>query len=393
MQVLSASHPSYILSHIGINSMHIAIIGAGISGLLSALELVEQGCTVSIFDQQRAGKAASWAGGGILSPMYPWRYPQAVNQLAQFGKALYQDWNDKLLPKTGIDFEIHETGLLIFDEDDFEIGLNYAQQHQQPMQHCEYLQQAQLQTVNPHISKTFKQAIYFSQLANVRNPRLLKSLLHYLKHHPHVQFHENTWIDKFEQKQQQIQFIQTQAGQKIYADHYVIATGAWSQHWSEQLALQIPVTPVQGQMLLFKTPENWLPTMCMNQVMYLIPRLDGHVVCGSSMDTIGFDQRPTVQTQHNIFKASTAMVPELANFPIVKQWAGLRPSSPTGIPYIGAMPELKNLWANFGHYRNGLCMGPASARLLRQLILKQNTLVDAEAYSTARLKSHALVMH
>lgn len=373
--------------------MHIAIIGAGISGLLSALELVEQGCTVSIFDQQRAGKAASWAGGGILSPMYPWRYPQAVNQLAQFGKALYQDWNNKLLPKTGIDFEIHETGLLIFDEDDFEIGLNYAQQHQQPMQHCEYLQQAQLKKVNPHISEQFKQAIYFPQLANVRNPRLLKSLLHYLQHHPQVQFHENTWIDTFEKKQQQIQFVQTQAGQKIYADHYVIATGAWSQHWSEQLALQIPVTPVQGQMLLFKTPENWLPTMCMNQVMYLIPRLDGHVVCGSSMDSIGFDQRPTVQTQHNIFKACTAMVPELANFPIVKQWAGLRPSSPTGIPYIGAMPELNNLWANFGHYRNGLCMGPASARLLRQLILKQDTLVDAEVYSTTRLKSHALVMH
>ena len=67
--------------------MKVAIIGAGISGLLSALELIEQGCSVTIFDQQQAGKAASWAGGGILSPMYPWRYPQAVNTLAQHGKA------------------------------------------------------------------------------------------------------------------------------------------------------------------------------------------------------------------------------------------------------------------------------------------------------------------
>ena len=62
--------------------MHIAIIGAGICGLLTALELVEQGCSVDIFDQQQAGQAASWAGGGILSPMYPWRYAPAVNQLA-----------------------------------------------------------------------------------------------------------------------------------------------------------------------------------------------------------------------------------------------------------------------------------------------------------------------
>ena len=100
--------------------MHIAIIGAGISGLLSALELVEQGCSISIFDQQQAAQAASWAGSGILSPMYPWRYPQAVNDLAQFAKPQYQAWNEKLKPITGIDFEIHETGMLIFDEDDFD---------------------------------------------------------------------------------------------------------------------------------------------------------------------------------------------------------------------------------------------------------------------------------
>src|SRR5690606_41961352 len=86
--------------------MHIAIIGAGITGLMSALELLEQGCSVTIFDQQVAGKAASWAGGGILSPMYPWRYPAAVNTLARHAKPLYQDWNQKLQPVTGIDFQI-----------------------------------------------------------------------------------------------------------------------------------------------------------------------------------------------------------------------------------------------------------------------------------------------
>ena len=95
--------------------MHIAIIGAGISGLMTALELAEQGCSVDIFDQQHAGQAASWAGGGILSPMYPWRYAPEVNQLAQYGKWLYQMWNEKLLPITGIDFQIHDTGMLIFE--------------------------------------------------------------------------------------------------------------------------------------------------------------------------------------------------------------------------------------------------------------------------------------
>ncbi|CAM2790213.1 glycine oxidase ThiO [Acinetobacter celticus] len=365
--------------------MKVVIIGAGISGLLSALEFAEQGCSVIIFDQQQAGQAASWAGGGILSPMYPWRYPQAVNALAKHGKVLYQAWNEKLKPISGIDFEIHETGMLIFDEADFDLGLNYAKQFQEPMQHCEYLQQEQLKQVNPRISAQFKQAIYFPQIANVRNPRLLKSIITYLKQHPRVQFIENTWVENFQIRNQKIQSVQTQNGQIYEADQFIIATGAWSEHWSTQLRFSIPVTPVQGQMLLFKAPEHWLPTMCMNNVMYLIPRTDGHIVCGSSMNHLGFDKRPSTQTQQDIYKASIAMVPELENFPVVKQWAGLRPSSPTGVPYIGKMPNLENLWANFGHYRNGLCMGPASAQLLRQLVLNQPTIVSPDAYDPIKL--------
>jgi len=83
-------------------------------------------------------------------------------------------------------------------------------------------------------------------------------------------------------------------------------------------------------------------------------------------------------------------VPELADFPIVQRWAGLRPSSPNGVPYIGKMPEMDNLWANFGHFRNGLCMGAGSAQLLRQLMLGQPTLVDAKAYSPERLQNKIL---
>lgn len=369
--------------------MHVAIIGAGISGLLTALEFIEQGCSVAIFDQQKAGQAASWAGGGILSPMYPWRYPQAVNDLAKHGKTLYQAWNEKLKPSSGIDFEIHETGMLIFDRDDFKTALHYEKQFQEPMQYCEHLESHQLKAINPRISNDFNEAIYFPHLANVRNPRLLKSIVSYLKHHPHVQFHEQTWVDQFNIQNQKIQSIQLQNGQHVEADHFVIATGAWSEHWSKQLNIDIPVHPVQGQMLLFKTPENWLPTMCMNEVMYLIPRQDGHIVCGSSMAELGFEHRPNIQTQQNIYKACTTLIPELANFPIVKQWAGLRPSSPTGIPYIGQMPEFNNLWANFGHFRNGLCMGPASAQLLRQVMLKQESPFNAEVYSPKRLSTQS----
>lgn len=373
--------------------MHIAIIGAGISGLMTALELVEQGCSVDIFDQQQAGQAASWAGGGILSPMYPWRYTPEVNQLAKYGKSLYQSWNEKLSPITGIDFQIHNTGMLIFDQEDFQTGLNYAKQHNEPMQQCDLLNRIQLEAVNPHISKQFDQAIYFPQLANVRNPRLLQSLIHYLKQHPCVRFFEHCTVEKLIIKNKTVHGIETEDHQQYFADQVVLTSGAWSNYWQQQVQRKIPVHPVQGQMLLFKTPENWLPTMCMNRVMYLIPRQDGHVVCGSSMSECGFSTAVDAQTQLDILSACLEMVPELAQFPIVKRWAGLRPSSPHGIPYIGAMPELSRLWANFGHFRNGLCMGAGSAKLLAQLMLNQKTFVDPHAYSPDRLAYAQLAIY
>ena len=253
------------------------------------------------------------------------------------------------------------------------------------MQQCELLQGTALNDVNPRISASFEQAMYFPQLSNIRNPRLLKSILSYLEQHPRATILANSWVDSFDLHNHQVQCLNLQNGQRIQADQYVIATGAWSAHWSQQLKCHIPVKPVQGQMLLFKTPPGWLPTMCMHRVMYLIPRLDGHIVCGSSMEELGFEHRPNVATQQQIYQASLELVPELKQFPIVKHWAGLRPGSPHGIPAIGQMMDLDNLWANFGHFRNGLCMGPAAARLLRQMMLRQKTLVNPGAYEPDQL--------
>ena len=365
--------------------MHVAIIGAGISGLMTALELIEQDCSVTIFDQQHAGKAASWAGGGILSPMYPWRYDSAVNTLAKYAKPLYQEWNEKLAPQTGIDFQVHETGMLIFDEDDFEIGFNYSKMHKEPLQQAEYVQREQLEQINPFIHEQYQHALYFPHLANARNPRVLQSITAYLKQHKKVKFHEHCPIEKLNIQNNKITSIQDAQGTSYQADAFVIATGAWSKHWEKQLNIHIPVEPIQGQMVLFKTPENWLPTMCMNKVMYLIPRMDGHVVCGSSMRQVGFDLSLDHHVKSNILDACFDMVPELENFPIVQEWAGLRPSSPNGVPFIGLAPNTENLWFNFGHFRNGLCMGAGSARLLRQLMLQQDVLENATAYSPQRL--------
>ncbi len=358
----------------------VIVIGAGIIGLMSALELAEHGYQVMIFDQAQAAQGASWAGGGILSPMYPWKYHPAINQLAQFGKRSYLALNEKLMPVTGIDFEIEQIGMLIFDHDQYDKGLNYAYEFDEPEQESRLLQESALHQLNARLNPAIASAIYFPQLANIRNPRLTRSLLHYLQQHPNITFSVENAIVGFQQHAGRVTAVQDVQGQLHQADQYVIATGAWSAPLLAQFDLSAEIKPVHGQMVLYKTPAHWLPNMCMNNTMYLIPRRDGHIVCGSSTHDFGFNKSLHEHISQNIIQAVLELVPELEQFPIVKQWAGLRPGSPDGVPKIGRLPHVDNVWLNVGHYRNGLVMAPASAKLLRQQMLNQPTIVDPLPY-------------
>lgn len=357
----------------------VIVIGAGIIGLMTALELAERGYQVEIFDQGAAAQEASWAGGGILSPLYPWKYAPAVNQLARYGRVMYQAWNEKLQTKTGIDFEIEQVGLLIFDQDQYTQALTYAQEYSDLGQAATFMQGTALKAINPHIAK--KTAIYFPHIANVRNPRLVQSLLAYLNLCTNVVIHQYNAITLLVRDEKMIHAVQDSQGAKHKAKHYVIAAGAWSDTLLQQCGVQTAIQPMHGQMVLYKTPEKWLPTICMNQTMYLIPRRDGHIVCGSSTQNRGFDKTLQDEVSQKIIAASVELVPELAQFPIVKQWSGLRPGSPEGIPFIGRVKEMKNLWLNVGHYRNGLVMAPASARLLVELMQGESPFVEANPYA------------
>lgn len=358
----------------------VIIIGAGIVGLTTALELIEHGYRVEIFDQSAPAQAASWAGGGILSPMYPWKYHPAINQLAKSGKERYLAWNQKLLSVTGIDFEIQPQGMMIFDQDQFDVGLSYSADFADVQQTAKHLQGDELHRLHPHLNTEIDQALYFEQIASVRNPRLVKSLLHFLQQHPHVTLHKHCAIQKFEKNAHQIDAVIDEFQQRHSADHYVIATGAWTDQLVQEFDLTLEIQPIHGQMVLYKTPENWLPSMYMNNTMYLIPRRDGHIVCGSSTHQFGFDTQVHDTIAESIIDSATHLVPALKQFPIVHQWAGLRPGSPDGIPKIGKLPEFDNLWLNAGHYRNGLVMSPASAQLLREQMQGIATFIDARPY-------------
>jgi glycine oxidase len=165
----------------------------------------------------------------------------------------------------------------------------------------------------------------------------------------------------------------------------VLCTGAWTSDvlkaWLPEFDMSLAIQPVKGQMLVFDAKPDTLSCMVLNDDQYLIPRRDGKILAGSTVEAAGFEKSPTRSAKQQLQEFATALLPALAQYPISHHWAGLRPGTPQGIPYIGRHPTVKNLSMNAGHFRNGLVMGPASAQLLADLLLARPTAINPEPYA------------
>lgn len=355
------------------------VVGGGVIGLLSAYQLAMAGKRVTLLDRGSVGSEASWAGGGIVSPLYPWRYSQAVTALAHWSQDYYPGLGERLLADTGIDPEVHVTGLYWLDLDDQAEALAWAQRQGRP------LYEVPVESAYARVSALgagFERAIYMSGVANVRNPRLVKALRAALQRLPNVTLREHSPVAQFVRDGSRIVGVRTAEGE-LLAEQVVVAAGAWSGELLQSLEMSLPVEPVKGQMILFKCAEDFLPSMVLAGGRYAIPRRDGHILVGSTLEHAGFDKTPTDEALASLRASAETLLPALRDAEVVGHWAGLRPGSPEGIPFIGEVPEHPGLWLNCGHYRNGLVLAPASCRLLADLMLGREPIIDPAPYSPA----------
>lgn len=337
------------------------IVGGGVVGLACAAELLARGAEVAVVDRGSCGAESSWAGGGILSPLCPWDYPDEVTRLTSRGAALFPAWAGALREATGIDPEYERSGMRVLPPYDRQMALHWCAAHDVRIEELES-----------------GGALFLPDVAQARNPRLLRAL------RSHVaalggRIIEQCGVRRIVVKQSFVSKVETACGD-LAADKYIVAAGAWSREVLGPHALHLDIRPVRGQMLLFKFDAPPFAPIVLQKDLYLIPRRDGHVLVGSTLEDVGFDKTVTAAAHDGLWQRAQQILPQLRDMSPVRQWAGLRPASPHNIPTIGRHPDLVNLYVNSGHFRYGVTMAPASAEILANDFLGQPQALDVTPY-------------
>lgn len=355
----------------------ITIVGAGVVGMSVALELAEAGCRVRVFDRGPAGREASWAGGGILWPLYAWRHPESVRSLAMWSADLYPALCASISRHTGIDPQLLDSGLLVLDEDERANALAWAARYGS---RADVLRGGEIRSAEPALGGRHVSAVRLSDIRQVRNPRLLQGLWRRLGQLD-VEVHANTTVHAVSASAGRLRGLDTSAGWQPARGPVVIAAGAWTQALLEPLGIAVGIAPVKGEMLRYRAAAGLVRHILLHKDCYIIPRRDGGLLVGSTLEHSGFAKTPTPAARERLRRAAVSMVPALEDRPIVAHWAGLRPATPGGIPYIGAIPGVEGLMVCAGHFRNGLLLAPGSAKLMAALLLGRTPPLSPEPYA------------
>ena len=361
----------------------VIVIGGGVIGLTLAYELAGQGVQVSVIDQSASGQEASWAGAGILPPGNPELAETAEARLRAVSHCLWPALCESLRAETGIDNGFHRHGglevRLTGTARDLQAEVEAWQREGVTAQ---LLVGDELQSCELSLSRELVAGYRLPEMGQVRNPRHLKALVAGCSARG-VEFRRGCPAEGFDVAHGKICGVRTPVG-VLSAGQFVVTSGAWTSRLLAPLGCRPSIRPLRGQMVLLSLPRPPIRHVINIGPRYIVPRLDGRVLVGSTEEAAGFDKRNTAAGVAGLTELAVSLVPELASATFERAWAGLRPQSVDGLPYLGLVPEMENLFVAAGHFRSGLQMSPATGRAIAQLLLGQQPCLPLEPYAVKR---------
>ncbi len=360
----------------------VVVIGAGVQGCAVAWRLAQAKLDVLVLERSIPGAEASSAAGGILSPGVEALEPGPFYALGRASLARYPAFTAELEALTGVSLAHRGGGTLevAFDDQHAQLLAGRAGKIQSAGLPVTVLDDAEVRRLEPGLSPAARGALWFEEEGSL-DPRQLGRALAIAAARAGARFLTG-----------QVRAIRHQGGRAvgveheggfIDAAHVVLAAGSWSLQVAGHGLPPRAVRPVRGQMAVLDTRPPLLSRVIFSGHGYVVPRPDGRVLCGSTMEEAGFEKAVTAGGLLHVLEVGVGIAPALAAAPVVETWSNFRPASPDGEPILGpgALPGL--LYAT-GHTRNGILLCPITADAIAACVLGAPPPVDLAPFSPAR---------
>lgn len=344
-------------------SSDVIIIGAGVIGLSLALELQRRGVSALVVERGEPGREASQAAGGMIADHDP-HLPSELKRLASLSASLYPEFVHGLRDESGLTIDLREEGTIAFLEGSIAGGLEPGVRPLSP---------AQVSELEPALEATHDHAYFFPE--RCVDPRHLVAALVKTAHHRSLDLVTGSMVQEVTCEHGRATGVRT--SRAVYHSATVVnCAGAWAP----QIApLAIPTRPVKGHMLSLVFPDHPAGTAAQSAAplvrhvvrsrwCYLVPRSDGRIVVGSTVEPAGFDKTVNTYRVQRLHQAAANLVPQLGEARMNEAWTGLRPGTPDNLPVIGET-SIPGYFACTGHYRDGILLAPATAKLVADCLV------------------------
>jgi glycine oxidase len=360
------------------------VAGGGLIGASIAFELAAEGLSVAVFDAQHPGREASWASAGMISPAPESSEMATLLPISMASVRLYPEFIqrvEELSSRTvgyrkdgALDVLLNGTGQAEMDE--------ILALHHGAGLRAEVLSGPEAREIEPALTGELRAAIHRPDEASLDNRLLTEATLEAARRKGAEIFPGNgakaLWTDGARCKGLQLQ------NGRVEARWTVIAAGCFSAR-IEGVAAYAPVIPAKGQMMALRCNSVNLRKDLWSGHMYLVPRHDGRIIAGSTVEYEGFDRNVTVGGMRKILSGAISLVPALESARIEENWAGLRPDTPDHLPILGPT-DLDGLLIATGHFRSGILLTPVTARLVREWVTTQKVTEDWAPFSPMRFR-------
>lgn len=370
----------------------ILIIGGGVIGLSLARALHKKGFKrITILEKGRIGKESSYAAAGMLAVQAETNQPDTFFDFCRESNKLYPRFAEELFDETAVDIELDKAGTLYlaFNEtDESELRERYEWQKKAGLA-VEKLSAIETHKLEPFVSPEIRGSLFFSNDWQVENRKLIHALKKYCEFNE-IEICENVEIENFLIENGKIIGAET-ASEKFYAETVVLATGAWTSLIKADGFALPKIKPIRGQIIEYHTAKRLFQKVIYSPRGYIVPRQDGRILVGATVEDAGFDKTVSENAAEFLRENAQEIAPNLINLKIHDEWIGLRPFAADGLPVLGAVEEIENLFIATAHYRNGILLAPITAKILADKIADNKDSDYLDNFSPRRFEQKAEV--